>query len=64
MKLPKINWRPYRPYLAMHLEFGFMGFQTVLMKQAYERYVYDYIRLEWRFFRWRGGFNLYKPGNQ
>lgn len=62
LKLPKINWRPYKPYLYAHLDLGFMGFGTQIMRQAVERYAYDYIRLEWYFFKWKGAFNLYKPG--
>lgn len=62
IKLPKINWRPYKPYLFMALDLGFMSFQTQLMRQAYERDAFDYIRISWRLFKWKGEFNLYKPG--
>ena len=62
MKLPKIKWKLYKPYLFMALDLGFMRFQTQLMRQAVERYAFDYIRLSWRFFKWKGEFNLYKPG--
>ena len=52
----------FKPYLDAHLDLGFVGFHTIIMKHAYERFHYDYIRVSWYFFKWKGGFNLYKPG--
>ena len=54
--------RPYRPYLNAWLDLGFMSFHTELMHHANERYVFNYVVLSWKFFKWGGKFNLYKPG--
>jgi len=51
----------YKPNLMFHLDVGFFRLQTHLFVQAIDRYTYDYIRLEWKLFKWSGGFNLYKP---
>ena len=52
----------YKPYLEFYLDIGFVRLRTSVMHRAYERDVYDYIRLDWKLFKWSGGFNLYKPG--
>lgn len=52
----------YKPYLAFYLDVGFLRLRTDVMHRAHERDIYDYIRLDWKFFKWAGGFNLYKPG--
>lgn len=54
--------RLYKPYLSLYLDVGFLRLRTDVMHRAYERDVYDYIRLDWKLFKWSGGFNLYKPG--
>lgn len=54
--------RPYKPYLFLALDLGFVSLYTQVWRQSYERDAFDYIRLEWRFFKWNGAFNLYKPG--
>ncbi len=54
--------RVYKPYLSFYLDLGFLRLQTDVMHRAYERDVYDYIRLDWKLFKLTGGFNLYKPG--
>jgi len=56
------KFKPYRPYLALYLNLGFMSLGTQLMSYANERNVFNYIMLEWKFFKWGGKFNLYKPG--
>lgn len=52
----------YKPYLSVYFDVGFLSLRTDVMHMAYERYAHDYIRLDWRFLKWNGGFNLYKPG--
>lgn len=52
----------YKPYLAFYLDLGFLRLRTEIMHRAVERDVYDYIRLDWKLFKWSGGLNLYKPG--
>lgn len=52
----------YKPYIEFYLDFGFVSFRTSVMHRAYERDVYDYIRVDWKLFKWSGGFNMYKPG--
>ena len=52
----------YKPYLDVYLDIGLITFRTSVMRQAIERNTYEYIRLEWRIYKWDGGFNLYKPG--
>ncbi len=62
MKLPKLKLpRIYKPYLSFYLSLGFLSIRTDVMHHAYERDAYDYIRLDWKLFKWSGGFNLYKP---
>ena len=57
-KLPKFR----KPYLDFVFDLGFMHFRTVLMREAIERHAYDYIALQWKFFKWNGQFRLYRPG--
>ena len=52
----------YKPYLMFYLDVGFLRLRTSVMHRAIERDVYDYIYLDWKFLKWSGGFNLYKPG--
>jgi len=51
----------HRLYLDMRLDLGFMGFYTILAKQAVERAEFDVINLHWYLFKWKGSFKLYKP---
>ncbi len=52
----------YKPYIEFYLDLGFVRFRTSVMHRAVERDVYDYIRVDWKLFKWSGGFNMYKPG--
>ena len=56
------RFRLYKPYLRADLQLGFMGFHTEIVHRSYERDVFNYIELQWYFFKWNGRFNLYKPG--
>ena len=57
-KFPKL----YKPYLDFVVDVGFAHIRTVLMRQSYERYTYDYISIQWKLFKWNGKFGLYRPG--
>lgn len=56
------KFKRYKPYLNTWLDLGFMSFHTSLVNRAVDRNVFNYIELDWRFFKWGGKFNLYRPG--
>lgn len=57
-KFPRI----YKPYLSLTFDVGFMAFNTDIWRNPIERDCFDYIMLRWKFFKWNGKFNLYRPG--
>lgn len=54
--------RIYKPYLRATLDIGFLKLHTEVWSEAFDRDVFNYIRLCWSFFKWSGDFNLYRPG--
>jgi hypothetical protein len=52
----------YKPYLEANLDLGFMSLHTEVMHYNFPRDQFNYIVLYWSFFKWRGQFRLYKPG--
>lgn len=48
------------PYLDTHLEIGFAGFHTILMRERLEALEFNYIAIRWHFFKWSGSFRLYR----
>ena len=54
-------WRRYRPQLAMMLDLGFLRFQTHVMYESIEMYVFEYLTLDWQLLKWRGSFRLSLP---
>jgi len=52
--------KKHRPYIDSHLNLGFMGWQTEVMHENFDRNTFTYIALRWYFFKWDGSFRLYK----
>ena len=57
-------WHRYKPRVAFYLDLGFLSLRTHIMCIAYERRAYEYLRISWHFFKWRGDFDLYVPDEQ
>jgi len=51
------NW----PYIHIVLDLGFIGLNTVLMRERFNTWEFEYIALHWRLFKWHGKFRLYTP---
>jgi len=51
--------RPFLPLLHINLQIPFFGIDTSLMHERKEYYIFDYLSLHIRFFKWHGTIALY-----
>ena len=49
------------PYLSIFFDVGFLVLRTDLMAHSAKTRTFNYIVLEWKFFKWSGQLRLYSP---
>jgi hypothetical protein len=49
------------PYLGLYIDIPLLAVKTVLFRQSFEMFTYEWVRLQIRIWKWSFEFNLYSP---
>ena len=61
-KLKQLRGKLHLPYLHLYLNIPFFSMETQVLRRAYDRDSFDYIRLRVMLWKWHWSFALYQPG--